>query len=188
MVRILHMGAKELDLNKPINVTGTDINKPNFGSGCLYGSTLIRLPGDVTHSSWKNFTAGDYISKDVTYGISFKLHRNAKILEIANLNDYIEIMKTYKCKHEYRDEYCLDFEKISKDYDAFHLTLDAFWDMRLPWYGVIYETMHELKYDNFYSYDAETWIIFNLNAINKGSILNHNNICSFYNYDEDDDY
>lgn len=185
MVRILHMGTKELDLNRPVNVFNTDLNKPNFGSGCLYGSTLVRLSGDIIRSSWKDFVDGDYKEKDVNYGISFKLNRNSKILEIANLSDYIEVMKNYKCKHEYRDEYCLDFKKISKDYDAFHLTLEAFWSMRLPYYGEVYEKMNELKYSDFYSYDAETWIIFNLDAINRGSILNHNNINSFYNYNDE---
>jgi hypothetical protein len=75
-----------------------------------------------------------------------------------------------KYKHDTYDDsdrYCLDFEKISKEYDAFHLTEKAFYELRLP----IDEGFYKLKYEDFYNYDAETWIIFNLNAINKGSVF-----------------
>jgi hypothetical protein len=180
MQRILHLGAKELDLTKEINVTSSEtiLNKPNFGSNCLWGSSLIKLPGGGVSSSWKEYVSGNYDNKDFNYGISFTLHRNSKILEIDSLDDYIEIMKKYSYSHTLG--YCLDFKEISKDYDAFHLTENGFWSLRMRLDSVLYN----LKYDTFYSYDAESWIIFNMNCINKGSILNHNNVVYYYEYYE----
>lgn len=191
MRRILHLGAKELDLNKIVNVTGTNLNKPSFGSGSLYGSTLIKLPGGRVNSSWKEYVSNDYTSKDCNFGVSFTLNKKSKILEIANLDDYLNIMQKYKIE-EYanRGEYSLDFAKISKEYDAFHLTEDAFYSMRLPFGDEPEAILYDLKYDDFYAYDAETWIIFNLNAINKGSILNHNNVCDilYMLHNQEDEY
>lgn len=178
------MGTMELDLSRKVNVYQTDMNKPICGSGCLYGSTLIKLPGGKLYSSWKRFTDGTYNDKDFNYGVSFTLNRNAKILEIDNLNDYINIMKKYKCKSDWPDKYCLCFEEISRNFDAFHLTENGFWRLRFPYD----EEFRKLKFEDFYNYDAETWIIFNYDAINKGSILSHNSIHSFNDYDEDYDY
>ena len=176
MQRILVLGTEKIDFNRTINVTGTILNKPDFESGCLWGSTLVKYSNGSVGSSWKEFTADNYTDKDSNYGVSFVLNSNSKILKITNLDDYKNIMEQYKC-NPYSDKYCLDFEKISKEYDAFHLTEDAFWKMRLPICGPACE-IYDLDYDTFYSYDAESWIIFNLNAINKASILNHNNVVS----------
>ena len=175
MVRILHIGATEIDFHKPECEIYTlpSINKP-FGN-ILWGSTLIKLPGNKVNSSWKDYVSGDYQDKDSNYGVSFKLNRNTKILEIDNMDDYISVMKKYKrLKYPHGDDLCLDFEKISKDYDAFHLTEDAFWELRMP----MYKEFYDLKYSDFSAYDAESWIVFNLDCINKGSILNHNNVFS----------
>lgn len=186
MKRILHTGSKFIDFSKEINVTDTMLNKPDSISGCLWGSTLIKLPGNKVGSSWKYYTSGaEYLSKDYKYGVSFTLNRKSKILEINNLNDYKSAMKRYGCKiHDYDLRYCLDFAKISKEYDAFHLTEDAFWRLRMP----IDKEFNDLNYEDFYCYDAESWIIFNLNAINKGSILSHNNVTGYEDYEEDEDY
>ena len=56
---------------------------------------------------------------------------------------------------------------------------NGFWQLRLPFAWddeseFIYNQMRKKNYSDFYSYDAETWIIFNLDCINKGSILSHN--------------
>ena len=67
----------------------------------------------------------------------------------------------------------INWDKLSKDYDAFHLTEDAFWSMRLPWDPDELTDVDGNYLENFYSYDCETWIIFNLECINEGSILNH---------------
>ena len=185
MVRILHLGAREIDFNRPeceiLNLTSQ--NKP-IGN-ILWGSSLIKLPGGKVNSSWKDYVSGDYIEKDSRYGVSFTLNRKTKILEITDLYDYLLVMEKYSCFIYPNDnKRCLDFVKISKDYDAFHLTEDAFWELRSPIGGPLYD----LKYADFYSYDAESWVIFNLDCINKGSILNHNNIVSKWEVIENYDY
>lgn len=184
MTRILTIGTEEIDFSRTINVTDTILNKPDFNSNVLWGSTMIKYPGNKIGSSWKNFTSGEFISKDYRYGVSFTLNRNSRILEIKDLDSYIRVMKIYSYKkYENDNRKTLDFVKISKDYDAFHLTEEAFWQLRMP-VGVLYA----LDYCDFYSYDAESWAIFNLNAINKGSILNHNNVFGYWEvngYDND---
>ena len=67
----------------------------------------------------------------------------------------------------------IDFKRLSEDYDAFHLTEDAFWEMRLMYFDLFTRATHKIMAD-FYSYDCETWIIFNYDIINQGSIMNHN--------------
>ena len=177
MTRILTIGTKEIDFNRAINVTKTMLNKPDFVSNVLWGSSLIKYSGYKVGSSWVDFVRNDYLDKDYKYGVSFTLNRNSRILEITNLDDYKRVMEKYSCKEYNDEEYkSLDFVKISKDYDAFHLTLEAFWSMKLP----MDKEFYNLKFRDFYSYDTESWVIFNLNAINKGSILNHNNIFAYW--------
>ena len=180
-MRILSIGIKELDENKfnPCNDSGTELNKPPFGT-CLYGSTMIKNNDGSVGSDWGRFVQYDYTSKYFNYGISFTLNKSAKIIEIDNLNDYKNLLSEYVINEGFFNT--IDFYKLSKDYDAFHVTEKAFWEMRLP------ILMNDEEYDffynksnaGFYSYDAETWILFNLDCINKGSILNHNNIKYFY--------
>lgn len=44
--------------------------------------------------------------------------------------------------------------------------------MRLPFEQLYTRNTHKLMAD-FYDYDCETWIIFNYDVINQGSIMNH---------------
>lgn len=116
MRRILTLGIKQIDYNRIINVTGVELNKPNFGSNVLWGSTLIKYPNGTVSSSWKNFVSREeYTEKDYNYGVSFTLHRNSKILRINSLNDYIQYLHKYSYYDNYRNKYNLDFTKISKN-------------------------------------------------------------------------
>ena len=167
MHRILTLGNKQIDYNRIINATSVELNKPNFGSDVLWGSTLIKYPNGTASSSQKKFVSREeYAEKDYNYGVSFTLHRNSKILCINSLNDYIQYMHKYPYYDNYRNKYNLDFTKISKEYAAFHLTEDGFYSLRLP----LARNFSKLNYEDFYWWDAESWIIFNLNAINKGSV------------------
>ena len=78
----------------------------------------------------------------------------------------------------------INFKKLSEDYDAFHLTEDAFLQIRLMYFQLFTRTTHKVMAD-FYSYDCETWIIFNYDIINQGSIMNHN-IPIYIEEDEED--
>ena len=178
MKRILSLGRKELKLDREIKVTGMFFNKPDHDSSCIWGSTLIKLPGGKNTSYWKEYvTNEEFLPKDFNYGVSFTLKRNSKILQITDIDDYIAAMEKYKIREIYDIRYMLDFVRISKDYDAFHLTQDAFLSMRTSYsftkHGKI---LRDYNYEDFNVYDAESWIIFNTNVINRGSILNHNNI------------
>lgn len=68
-------------------------------------------------------------------------------------------------------EKVIDWKKLSKDYDAFHLTERAFWEMRLPLSNIL-ECEDGSELCDFYSYDCESWILFNLDCINWGSVIN----------------
>ena len=80
----------------------------------------------------------------------------------------------------------LNFVDLSKDYDAFHLTYDGLCSLRSD-IDIFFRAGGDSNnlmvrffknHRDFYSYDAETWILFNLDCINKGSILNHDNVNS----------
>ena len=181
-MRILSLGLREIDLSRFKPVEKTILNKPDFGSGCLWGSTEIKLKSGAVTSSWKTFLDDSSISKDGDFGLSFTLHKNSKVLEIDSFEEYVYAMREYKKEEGIGRGYCkyqLDFSKISRDYDAFHLTEDAFYELRLPLYE-LNDPVYKYRMDNFYSYDAETWIIFNPRCINLGSILTRNNIKPIY--------
>ena len=146
----------------------------------------------LINSSWLYFIESDFTSCIDKYskGVSFVLNRNAKVYTINTVEDYKKLYYdgyTIHCDEtNYKYTRSIDFEKLSKDYDAFHLTEDAFYYMRLPMYDDILKVNYTtasseedkinwkpVVLNNFYSYDCETWIIFNLDCINKGSILNH---------------
>ena len=177
-MRILSLGVKEYDRNRITGVNKIEMNKP--WGGVIWGSTMIKLPNGEITSSWNDWVDGELSNKNFKFGISFKLHKNSRIMEIASIDDYIRYMNKYKILDPvYKNigargyvRYCLDFVKIAEDFDAFHLTEDAFWELRMP-YDI---SFHELNYSDFYSYDAESWIIFNSDCINEGSIFYHNNI------------
>lgn len=189
-MRILVMGIDEIDESKfhPCNDSGTVMNKPPVGT-CLYGSTMFKPDSSHVCSEWTEFTQFDYTDKYFTNGISFKLKRNVKIIEIDDVEDYRKVLQQYP--YEYRAgcyaKTQIDFYKMSLDYDAFHLTSRANEKMRLPCPGEMPEADLDLFYkdnvDSFYTYDAETWILFNIDCIDQGSILNHNNIACTGGYE-----
>lgn len=149
------------------------MNKP---AGCLWGSTLLH--NEEYPSDWLRWVAGEgfMLDKYSSMAVSFKLSRKAKICTIDTVEDYHRLMRKYaKLKYESGlfNEKVIDWKKLSKDYDAFHLTERAFWEMRLPLSNILKcEDGSELC--NFYSYDCESWILFNLDCINWGSVINHN--------------
>lgn len=171
MTRILHLGAKELDLNRTVNVTDTESNKPDFNSGCLWGSTLRTYNNGCVGSDWKDWTYCEEF-KDYDYGVSFELKPDAKILEISSLEDYKKILVNYghySIFNRFKPKIELDMVKISREYDAFHLTEEAFRSMRLFY-------RFDLSFESFYWYDAESWIVFNYKAIDESSIQYHDNV------------
>ena len=157
------------------------LNKPR---GFIWGSTLIKRDGKV-YSDWIRFVENEqFHHKRYTNGISYTLHKNAKICTISCEEDYLDLMDNYSIGYKDEKAY-INFEKLSKDYDAFHLTEDAFLQMRLMYLQLFTRTTHKVVAD-FYDYDCETWIIFNYDIINQGSIMNHN-IPIYIDEDEEDE-
>ena len=118
------------------------------------------------------------LDKYSSMAVSFKLSRKAKICTIDTVEDYHRLMQKYaKPKYENSEysslfkEKVIDWKKLSKDYDAFHLTERAFWEMRLPLSNIL-ECEDGSELCDFYSYDCESWILFNLDCINWGSVIN----------------
>lgn len=163
-MRILSCGIQYLSKDKfrPVLNTYFDLNKPIFG---LWGSTY--LPDKKYKSDWLRFINNRHFHLDkFNKAISFTLYRSANIYEVNYVEDYFNLLeKYYIIEHDDGDiRKYIDFEKLSKDYDAFHLTEEAFWKMK---------SIYNTDYADFYCYSCETWIMFNLDCINLGSIQNH---------------
>ena len=178
MARILCAGIEELNKEKFDRFDNHSFETMNKPGGFLWGSTMT--PNEYHLSDWLRWCFDEDFHVD-TYqkAVSFTLKKKSKIATIDTLEDYRNLMKNYS-KWAYPDEMkykynrlVINWDKLSKDYDAFHLTEDAFWSMRLPWDPDELTDVDGNYLENFYSYDCETWIIFNLECINEGSILNH---------------
>lgn len=186
MQRILTTGIREIDSNKFTECTANNdiTNKPEFGQ-CLYGSTLIKGTNGSVCSDWSYFTQNDYTAKFFNYGISYKLHKSSKIAEIDTFDDYKKLIEKYQYDPGVGFKTALNFVDLSKDYDAFHLTYDGYRSLRSE-FDIFFMSRGDSddmfkffkNHKDFYAYDAETWILFNLDCINKGSILNHDNVNS----------
>lgn len=165
-MRILTVGIHELDREKFKTDGKIMWNKPFYG---LYGSTATYLDGKLW-SNWIDFVLGtEYaINKYMGGGITYTLHKNTKIYTIDNIDDYLNLLKDYSIM-EY-DKRGVDWNKFKNDYDAFHLTLNGFFDLRLIYDDDRY--FDNCRIQHFYAYDAETWIIFNFDCINLGSVRN----------------
>ena len=193
MRRILVAGITEIDESKFRSATDKipegyyDISYLNKPNGCLWGSTMT--PNDYYLSDWLRWVSEEefHVEKYEVGAISFVLKKKARVCEISSVEDYKNLMKKYfKKKYRYKlfdrdNTKIIDWEMLSRDYDAFHLTKKAFLEMRLPWDRDLLKD-EDIYLGDFYSYDCESWILFNLDCINKGSIMNHCVKDSFRDY------
>lgn len=184
MERILTTGIKKIDPNKfkAISYSASKFwdtnwvtNKPDGG---LWGSTYT--PEENYPSDWVDWCVGDfYNTSSCRFGVSYELNPNGRVCEITSVEDYRSMMKTYGRSQfspadnapKWGNITTIDWVKLAKDYDAFHITRDAFLQMRLPSDAIL-----ELEHGylaNFYAYDCESWIIFNLDCIDPVTIRNH---------------
>ena len=146
MTKILVAGITELDENKfqpvisfkeDLDITGFyQINKPN---GCLWGSTLTT--DELYLSDWLHFSITGFkpeVAMKYNEGIVFNLKDNARILTLQSREDYISLPDKYfidngrGAQYEILKKKVLNWESISEDYDAFHLTKSAICSMRMP--------------------------------------------------------
>lgn len=171
-MKIITMGIDSIDKSKFRTDGEIFLNKPRFG---LWGSSRKQIGYNKKWSGWLDFVAGENFYSDKYHkGIMYNLHKNAKVYEIYNYEDYINMLDNYgyiDYSSIYPEMY-IDWNKFAKDYDAFHITEDAFYELRFLYCHVVDDNGNEIRIKDFYSYDCETWIIFNLDCINQGSIVN----------------
>ena len=179
MERILTVGMQKLDEEKftpPVSIDeeidgSYQINKLN---GCLWGSTCIDGKMGLT-SAWLEFAAENFNMKGDNECISFVLKDAVRILTIDSRNDYLALPDKYFidwCNGNFQipiDRKVINWKAVSEDYDAFHLTYNGILELRNR------NLFHPLVKDGnnlstFYSWDVESWVIFNLDCIDKESI------------------
>lgn len=173
MSKIITTGIKSISKSKFERAVNGDmivVNKPN---GCLWGSTYNENPEDEFISSWATYCiCDDYKAKidSLSYGIIYELKDSAKIFEIDSLEDYENLMEKYSMPYHSRmmgTRLVIDWEKLAKDYDGFHISDGAVYFLRLNVPG------HD-DYANFYSWDCESYCLFNLDCINMESVVQYN--------------
>lgn len=186
MNKLLTFGIDKIDENlfNPVsNYTEYDCRNKPMGGG-LWASPY--KPNNEFVSDWLywikyNLSEESGFRKFV--GVTYNLKSNSKVLEIDTLNDYLDVLDKYG--HipfpKYSGKMQLNFEAMSKDYDVFHLTENAVNDLRFL-FGEAYHLA-----EDFYYYDVESYILFNLDCIDKDSIEVITLPEDFWNLEEDDE-
>lgn len=165
-MKILTTGIININKDKFKNVKNSEdgfyLNKPIIGG--LWGSTY--LEDDYYPSSWYDFVSDSGIDKNFNYGILYSLLDSSNIFELDSLEKHKFLKDNYCIIDSYKGrgnkKYAIDWEKLSRDYDGFHLTYDMFMKLRNFKY-----LMNDL---DFYSWDCESYLIFNLDCIDMNSI------------------
>lgn len=121
-------------------------------AGGLWTSTSSKKEG----SDWVRYCMTDYTDALKPTGWLCKVNENTKITEIDSQEDLKDTIEHYRhpCQFGFpkdftQDRDTIDFEKLSKDYDAIHLTEAGQWRTRLPLSG-----------PNLYGWDAESTLHF----------------------------
>lgn len=121
--------------------------KPDGG---IWASTLLPLEENL--SAWADWCIGEnYALNKLCSCCVFKLNSSARIAEIDCFADLQKLIAKYRVNGFFEQKY-LDFEKLSKDYDAIHLTDNGQWATRLT-------------APNLYGWDCESYLIMNPSVI-----------------------
>ena len=141
-MQYIHYGDDNLDINKFIPISNrSEATKP-FGG--FWGS---RKNADF---SWKEWcTEIDLKSKDLTKKIQFSLSNGAKILVINNIKLLDKLPQNEENHIVNKLFVTLDFEKLSKQYDAIEVLISE--DERL--------------YELLYGWDCDSILVMNPNVI-----------------------
>lgn len=180
-------------------------NMPNeyYSDESISTISFYPLPMDksIFSSDWLDWVkCNRFDIHKYSYGVSYLLKNSAKVVEINSLSDYLMLLQRYpkvlndtenmniedikknfkkainiKPDLSYSPIYIeLDFEAMQKDFDAFHLTKRGFLKLRSMY---PYERRFgQFKICDFYSYDCESWIIFDYDCIDQSSIWVHDNL------------
>lgn len=123
-------------------------NKPL--SGGFWTSTL--LPATENYSAWANWCIQEeFCLEKLNHAIIFDLSPKAKIYTINTYKDLEELIERYPFTLPFYNG--IDFEAVSRDYDAIHLTDEGQW-----------ATRDTYPYD-LYGWDVESYLIMNLDCV-----------------------
>lgn len=154
--KYLSTGIKEIkkELFNPI----ANLEYSNKPSGGLWSAPYRNM--DVYKSDWMEFCIeSDFNKENLKYGVIFELKENTKIYTIDKLEDLEILYNKYKAKdiNNAFNNKRLDFEKISKEYDALYLTVKGQIETRfgMDWFSSL----------NLYGWDCETMLVFNFDCI-----------------------
>lgn len=140
------------------------LNKPDGG---LWSSPLKSVFG------WKDWCEAEGYSQGFSFscGFKFKLKSSSRIYVIDSLQDFQHLLDLYSLRNPVGDR-CIDWERLSKDYDGLLLTYHGFWATRNDAEGL-----------GTYSWDCESLIVFDLNVLSvvkslrRCELLIHSHIC-----------
>lgn len=149
-MKLIHYGAKSLNRNKFKKVQNSSRNKPKYGTG-LWVSPINSSFG------WKDWcTLEDFRDCKESNSFILNLKKSARVLTIDSLEDSRKLFRYYvKATNKYTSY--IDFEKLSKDYDAIFLTDKGQQETRFVW--------DEEKGVELYGWDCESLLIMNLDCV-----------------------
>lgn len=111
-------------------------------------------------SGWEEFLINE-IGSDTKglKGTILSIKPDAKILTIDSLEDLVKVLENYEYKNNpIRFTKLLDFEKLSKDYDAIFLTEKGQYETRL-------------SIPNLYGWDIECMLVMNFDILEEELII-----------------
>lgn len=124
----IHYGHKKFDIDKFVKITNREeFTKPNGG---LWASRVDAEYG------WKDWClSNEYGTEDLKESFTFSLKEDAKILTITNCDQLDKLPRNEKCTIMCRSWACLDFERLSKEYDAIEVLISEDGQLYYKIYG-----------------------------------------------------
>lgn len=168
---ILSLGFNSFDYSKFESARNFSdymfLNKPKGG---FWGSTFT--PDDDYASDWVRWTACEQF-KFCKYGIVYNLTPSARIRRVDESDDYIKLLEEFghvnEIYHGAERKVYIDWDKLSDQYDAVHISRNVIAEYRMMWGNKEYVDGNQVA--DLYSYDAESWIILNATAIDVDSVI-----------------
>lgn len=156
-MKLIHYSSTKFDRSRFTVIKNRALfNKP---SGGLWTSPIDSKWG------WKDWCIGEHFNIDkLNKFFIIELKKDSKILKINSLDDLKKVplqnlddrVKNYpELKDVFYSMNFPNYEKISKEYDAIHLTERGQYETRLPPFGE----------PNLYGWDCETVLVMNPNCI-----------------------
>ena len=148
-MKLIHYGHSKFDEQKFKPIENSLWIKPKGG---LWSSPVNSSYG------WKQWCLEEEFNVvHLVSSFKFKLTDNARILKVDFYKDLLALPRQVVPKTKtirYINMFFLDFEKISQQYDVFHLTIRG-----------LARTMFHINKPNLYGWDVETYLIMNKNCM-----------------------